>query len=475
MDSKLLEIEERDEAGNLTASYYESSTHGSSVSRIDVQYPEKTKGYLQRLIDVFLPAGYPHSVTEDYIQYQIYDSLQAFSSSIAGLLSSRAVLEGVGVGDPTATAHSALLLTIFQDSLGRLATILFAYRIGLALEPECKMYRLLADIFNDTAMVLDCISPAIPGKAMRVGVLAGSSVLRSLCGVAAGSAKASLSAHFARAGNLGEVNAKDSSQETVISLLGMLAGTLIVSHITTPSATWSTLILLLSIHLLTNHRAVRAVSMTTLNRQRANIVFSHLLQHDKVLKPTEVSKMERIFERDGVLRWFGDKDGRDEIVGWAKIGVGLGSVVGCLERDAKNTTGGRNDLQHGGVKFSDLLRLFADEAYILYYDMSASTIFIVLKSHCKPIDQIQAWAHALLLARGVGREKDVDQKVLEGLELRRDDQHVANFKLAEMSKNMVKDVLQRNEERLRKAGWDLDVASLETRSGVKICAAKKDM
>lgn len=75
-------------------------------------------------------------------------------------------------------------------------------------------------------------------------------MLRSLCGVAAGSmspcflinrdlntkywnftgAKASLSAHFATQGNLGELNAKDSSQETVISLLGMLVGTLVVSY-----------------------------------------------------------------------------------------------------------------------------------------------------------------------------------------------------------------------------------------------------
>lgn len=68
------------------------------------------------------------------------------------------------------------------------------------------MYRLAADIFNDAAMILDCLSPALP-KLFRVILLSFSSVLRSLCGVAAGSAKASLSAHFATQGNLGEVNA----------------------------------------------------------------------------------------------------------------------------------------------------------------------------------------------------------------------------------------------------------------------------
>ncbi|KAG5297476.1 DUF647 domain-containing protein [Histoplasma ohiense] len=153
--------------------------------------------------------------------YQVYDSLQAFSSSIAGLLASRAVLQGVGVGDASASPTVALLHSVLQDSMGRIATILFAHRLGTSLEPECKMYRLAADVLNDSALIFDCLSPALP-KCLRVVVLAFSSVLRALCGVAAGSSKASLSSHFAKWGNLGELNAKDSSQETVISLLGML-------------------------------------------------------------------------------------------------------------------------------------------------------------------------------------------------------------------------------------------------------------
>ena len=95
--------------------------------------------------------------------------------------------------------------------MGRIATILFAHKLGTSLEPECKMYRLAADVFNDTAMVLDCLSPALP-KGPRVLLLSFSSVLRALCGVAAGSSKASLSAHFAKWGNLGELNAVGSSQ-----------------------------------------------------------------------------------------------------------------------------------------------------------------------------------------------------------------------------------------------------------------------
>lgn len=110
------------------------------------------------------------------------------------------------MGDASATPTAALLLSVLQESMGRIATILFAYRLGTTLEPECKMWRLAADVFNDAAMILDCFSPALP-KVFRVMTLSVSSVLRALCGVAAGSSKASLSAHFARWGNLGELNA----------------------------------------------------------------------------------------------------------------------------------------------------------------------------------------------------------------------------------------------------------------------------
>lgn len=114
---------------------------------------------------------------------------------------------GVGVGNATATPTNALLLHILQDTVSRTATILFAHRIGTAIEPECKRYRFAADIFNDVGMVLNCLSPVVAAGGVRVGVLCAAGVLQAICGVAGGSSKASLSAHFAKNGNLGEVNA----------------------------------------------------------------------------------------------------------------------------------------------------------------------------------------------------------------------------------------------------------------------------
>ena len=82
----VLQIEEVDETGNLTATYVESSN--GVASRVDIivssvrrslileilahdweKVPEKGINIWSRILNVFLPAGYPHSVTPDYIQY----------------------------------------------------------------------------------------------------------------------------------------------------------------------------------------------------------------------------------------------------------------------------------------------------------------------------------------------------------------------------------------------------------------------
>lgn len=364
-------------------------------------------------------------------------------------------MEGVGVGDSTASPTNALLLSILQESMGRLATILFAHRLGTSLEPECKMYRLAADIFNDSAIVLDCLSPAFP-KPARVMVLSFSSCLRALCGVCAGSAKASLSAHFAKKGNLGELNAKDSSQETVISLLGMLAGSVVVSWVTTPMATWATLIALLSIHLATNYAAVKAVSMNSLNRQRANIVFSQLLDTDnpRVLSPGEVSEQERVFERDGVLRCGTD------ILGHCRIGISLQLLLSGMTIASRSKTGAFKDLP---IKLPGILEVFAHESYVLWLNETHTReVLIVLKKDCAAQDQLKAWLHALILVRL--RSQDPPSAFIKGEHVGVQVQRLGDLIHTLQQSN---EVFNKQASALRSAGWELDTAALETRAGVR--------
>ncbi|EKD13834.1 DUF647 domain-containing protein [Drepanopeziza brunnea f. sp. 'multigermtubi' MB_m1] len=487
LSESMVEIEEVDQAKNLVATYIKSST-GDKGERIDVVIPKNVNGYARSVLDAFLPAGYPNSVTEDYLEYQIYVRAankpwtqselisEGLSTSVLKLHSWDAVLESrIGVGDSHASPTAALLLSVLQQSMGRIATIVFAHRLGTALEPECKMYRLAADIFNDAAMILDCLSPALP-KASRVALLSLSSVLRSMCGVTAGSSKASLSAHFATQGNLGELNAKDSSQETVISLLGMLAGSVVVSYITSKTITWIALILLLATHLGTNYLAVRAVCMQTLNRQRANLVLSNILQQlsdlddrnrrpaprtgvvgppalpDGItcLTPEEVQLKERVFERDGVLRWNGQ-----QVLGYCRLGVKLQDVLDCLSR-SNEVTGSTSSPTS---RLRELLDIFQEEQYLIWYDEQRKTFLVVLDDESNAVAQLAAWMFALSFAKErMGMEKTETQKT--GMEkdfmdaLRKERSYMARVQVGIFE--------------MLGSKWDLETGALETKSGVRI-------
>lgn len=74
--------------------------------------------------------GYPDSVSEDYMTYQKFDTLQALASTITGCLATHSVLKGLGVGDQESTALSATVTWILKDGAGHIGRILFAYWKG---------------------------------------------------------------------------------------------------------------------------------------------------------------------------------------------------------------------------------------------------------------------------------------------------------------------------------------------------------
>lgn len=62
------EVIETDEAGNVTATYVQTVGSNESLGRVDVIQPKDTKALWQKTLDIFLPSGYPHSVTDDYLE-----------------------------------------------------------------------------------------------------------------------------------------------------------------------------------------------------------------------------------------------------------------------------------------------------------------------------------------------------------------------------------------------------------------------
>jgi hypothetical protein len=233
--------------------------------------------------------------------------------------------------------------------------------------------------------------------------------------------------------------------------MGMLTGSLVVSYISSVWATWVAMMVLLAAHLGTNYLAVRAVSMRTLNRQRANLAFSAYLSNEKKGFPTpeEISIQEKVFEKDGVLRWKGGK-----VLGYCVIGVPLQSILDAFN-EAKPITESSTDLQSSDA--TQLLEKFEHDDYIMYYDMPRKTFLIVLKVSATPLTQLHAWMQALFAARKL----DLGVPVYSAVHAVKD--------LTSSIANITPEIL---EKELVAAGWDIEIGALETKSGTRLLEAE---
>ena len=210
------------------------------------------------------------------------------------------------------------------------------------------------------------------------------------------------------------------------------------------------MLLLLTAHLSLNYAAVRSVSMHSLNRQRASILFSHLLTSGQVLTPGAVAHRERIFDLDGALRW-----SNDQVIGFARVGVSFEDVAASVNHpsDAKNAP-------VGAAKLEQLLGIFKDEDYISWFDTRTTNAMILLKKGIEPSSQLKAVLHAVCVAErlsGGGQQNESADAIFE----------VIAASLTKTSK-----LFEDHKQAIINAGWRLDIASLEIQSGVRlVCMA----
>uniref|UniRef100_A0A8D2IXX8 Chromosome 16 open reading frame 58 n=1 Tax=Varanus komodoensis TaxID=61221 RepID=A0A8D2IXX8_VARKO len=230
------------------------------------------------------------SVSPDYLAYQIWDTVQAFASSITGTLATQAVLKGVGVGDETSTVTAATVTWILKGGSCPQSK----------LDCDAKQWRLFADVLNDVAILMEILAPAFPAGFTFIVCLSG--FFKCIVGVAGGATRAALTMHQARRDNMADVSAKDGSQETLVNLAGLLFSLLLIPLVAENlHLTYAFYGLFTVMHLYANYRAVRAVCMETLNRARLRLLFRHFLERAEVPGPAVANPQEPLLlGNDGV-------------------------------------------------------------------------------------------------------------------------------------------------------------------------------
>ncbi|EOY01699.1 Uncharacterized protein TCM_011535 isoform 2, partial [Theobroma cacao] len=275
-------------SGYSSTKLFKTATITASSSISITRSADSFNHVWRRFLDAFVPEGFPGSVTPDYVPFQVWDSLQGLSTYIRTMLSTQALLSAIGVGEKSATIIGATFQWFLRDLTGMLGGILFTFYQGSNLDSNAKMWRLAADLMNDLAFVfIVCLG----------------SLSRSFTGVASGATRAALTQHFALQNNAADISAKEGSQETMATMIGMALG-MLVARITTenPLAIWFSFLSLTMFHMYANYKAVRCLALDSLNFERSSILLQHFIETGQVLSPKQVSTMEHVLPLCTTLR-----------------------------------------------------------------------------------------------------------------------------------------------------------------------------
>jgi len=248
------------------------------------------------LVRLFLPRG---SLPPEYLLFQALDSLQALCSYLRGVLTLHATLEGLGVSGSGA-ALSATLALLLKEGASHCAGLLFAFLAASRLDAEVRWWRLAADVANDVGLALELAAP-LGGPRFFLPLTCAANACKAVCGVAAGATRVAISAHFAGGGggssaHVAEVAAKEGTQETAVTLAGILLGVALAPRLNASlAAQWAAFAALTAVHVAANAAAVRCLALRTLSRTRAALLLRAVAAGAPPPSPADLRRAEPLY------------------------------------------------------------------------------------------------------------------------------------------------------------------------------------
>lgn len=314
-------------------------------------------------------------MTPDYARFQLWDSIQAVCSYVRGILTSQAMLAGVGVGQQAATPLSAVFQFFLRDLSGMLGGIGFAFFQGAKLDVYAKQWRLFADCLNNVGLALELASPAFPSMFLAMACLG--SIARAITGVAGGSTRAALTLHFAKKNNAADISAKEGTQETATTLIGMLVGMGLTRCLQGSAVLlWITFLSLTVLHVYANIRAMRSLVLSSLNPSRLQLLVDTFYSQGNLMSPANMAQVEPLAPPP-VQKLLAQAAGQGP-------SVVMGASLLHLAAMSRMST-------------QALCQTASDQPYILSF--CQEQVHVVLSRDISPRDSIKAFVHAQILCR----------------------------------------------------------------------------
>nr|CAD7398230.1 unnamed protein product [Timema cristinae] len=286
-------------------------------------------------------------------------------------------MKGVGVGDTAATPLAASITWIMKDGTGMVGRIVFAWWKGqvlhTCLDAECKKWRLAADFLNDLAICLELSVPLVMDYSTPLLCL--STSMKAIVGVAGGATRAAITQHQAIRNNMGDVSAKDGSQETLVNLCASFTGIAILSTLDDNAYPWQLFLFFTCLHLFANYCAVRALHLVSFNAARLMLVLQAYMVSEIAPTPQSVNSKEPIILNTGLT----EKD----LCGYDIV---LGSSIANLVKS--------NWIQANNLKF--LTKFYRARNYLHILNKQKKKIYVIFRRNETSSDILQGYFHAML-------------------------------------------------------------------------------
>jgi Vitamin B6 photo-protection and homoeostasis len=355
--------------------------------RLDWLFPRRWGATVHQTVrHVLLPIGYPHSVQAGYLQYQAYDALQGLCSYLRSVVCAAQVFKAAAAAvasDDELHYFRAAILWAYRDGLALVGGLVFASGAARYMDSYLKFWRLFADVINDVGLTLDMLSPYC-SSSWYLPVTATAALCRTICGLAAGATKSAVSLYFCRAGNLADLQTKESTQETAVTCVGMYAGVMLAQYLQSIADSsrlllvqWTWFVVLTVIHVWANYRAVRVLRLRTLNRPRFRIITKSLVE--QLTAPTAADHSSLFFPTPAQV----DEPVLAEV--WEML---LGQRI-------IDTTASLATIVQDYDNVEQFTALWNHDHYVL--GVTATQVLVCLLSGATPADEVHAMLHALLV------------------------------------------------------------------------------
>ncbi|XP_015086265.1 protein root UVB sensitive 5 [Solanum pennellii] len=256
--------------------------------------------------DFVLPSGFPDTVSDDYLDYMLLQFPTNVTGWICHTLVTSSLLKAVGVGSfsgTSAAASAAAIRWVSKDGIGALGRFFIGGRFGNLFDDDPKQWRMYADFIGSAGSIFDLCTPLYPYYFLPLASL-GNLAKAVARGLKDPSFRV-IQNHFAIAGNLGDVAAKEEVWEVAAELLGLSLGILaldtpgISKSYPTLALTWLSVRIL---HLWFRYQSLSVLQFNTINLKRARILVNSHVLHCTVPGINESNRMESILLWERFLR-----------------------------------------------------------------------------------------------------------------------------------------------------------------------------